>query len=790
MERHLGDDLDFLLLQLRQTMLSDTKGCAMFTFIGRKKRVALLSYVKIFLLFVAIVMAANIVTSSSMYVNSERHSAKLVQIYSAEELSQISYSTNFMFEAAKMTLLQLYSNPAVLKLMNQTDLGELETASLLSQVGLVNINLPFVNSIYIYNNRAHRMYFDGKAFPDTSFPDQDMIRRLESGTIDNLRPIARRIQSPGNYTSTVPDDAQYDDVYSFVFYDSKSNQIDNAIVLNVSQSWLKNTIDSMGPRTSGDTVIVDSAGLIALGNERYRYLDRASEKYPEFGSILDRGESSGYSVKTIDRTKYLITYVSSPILNWKFIRFTPYEAVSGKLKQLLSWTLIIFLVVTFLSVLAVLFISRFVYGLFSSKLREMERKFDDEKNAGFEKKQQFLRMLAAGKIEEGILRKRLARYGINFRLDTGFMTVVFKIDRYERYCEQYSPEDRALLSYGIINIIGELAAPVFTHEAVDLGEGCLGLLLNTDVIDGEEFADRTEGLVKDVQEKTSQYLGLSLSASLGEGLEEIEEIPGSVSLCKEALDYKLFYGPRSLIYVSGIKELKKKEIVFPAQVVTQIIEALLAGDGEAVRQSCARLIESTRGHSVASLQTTLLRLAIAMREGMQKYPVLADELHYGPFIDLANRITSFETVDEIAGKLDELFAGLLDVVLRSQKSVKKYERYSGIMKDVQAFVEREYANPNLSPELIAEQFDLSARYLRTLYMKASGESLGEYITRYRLEQAKGLLDSAEVTVQEAALRSGFANINYFYTLFKKYNGITPNEFRSLTSLESGSDRNE
>ncbi|MFD2329876.1 AraC family transcriptional regulator [Cohnella sp. GCM10020058] len=754
----------------------------MFTFIGRKKRVALISYVKIFLLFVAIVMAANIATSSLMFVNSEQHSVKLVRTYSTEELSQISYSTNFMFEAAKMTLLQLYSNPSVLKLMNQTDLGELETASLLSQVGLVKINLPFVNSIYIYNSRAQRMYFDGKAFPAASFPDQEIVQRLKSGAVDNLRPIARRIKSPGNYTSPVFDEEQKDDVYSFVFYDSKSSQIDNAIVLNVSQSWLKNTIDSMDPRTSGDTVIADSAGLIALGNDRFGYLDRISD-YPEFGSVLNRVEASGYAVKTIDGQKYLITYVSSPILNWKFIRFTPYEAVSGKLKQLLTWTLIIFLAVTFMSVLAVLFISKFVYGLFSSKLHEMERKFDREKNAGYEKKQQFLRALAAGKMEEGVLHKRLARYGIQFRLDIGFMTVLFKIDRYERYCDRYSLEDRALLSYGMINVIGELTAPFFTHEAVDLGEGCICLLINTDAVDSAEFAGRTEELVKDIQEKIKQYLGLSLSASLGEGLEEIDEIPGSVDLCKEALDYRLFYGPRALIYVSGIKELKKKEFVFFEQIVTHIIEALLAGDGESVRQHCNRLIESTRGYSVASLQTTLLRLAIAMREGMQKYPMLADELHYGPFIDMANHIANFETLDEISDKLNELFAGLLNVVLHSQKSVKKYERYSGIMHEVQSFVEREFANPNLNPELIAEQFDLSARYLRTLYMKASGESLGEYITRYRLDQAKRLLDHAEMTVQEAAIRSGFANINYFYTLFKKYNGITPNEFRSLASSD-------
>lgn len=755
----------------------------MFTFISRNKKGAMLSYFKIFISFVAIVMAANIVLSSSMYLNYERHSIKQVQTYTAEELAQISYSTNFMFEAAKMTLMQLYANPSVLKLLNQVDLNELETASLLSQVGVVNINLPFVNSIYIYNKRANLMYFDGKAFPLSIFPDQDIIRRLKEGGMANLHPIARKIPAPASYTQMIAERPEKDEIYSFVFYDGNSTAIDNALVLNVSQMWLKNTIESMDPRMSNNTLVVDSSGLIVLGNERYTYLEHIQDSDNDLLEISNQSSPSGYVIKTIDEVKYLITYVASPILDWKYIKFTPYEAVSGKLKQVMVWTLIIFLVVTLLSVLAVRYISKFVYGLFSSKIREIENKYDSEKTSGFEKKQQFLRMLVTKKMEDGMMRKRLVRYGINFELDRGFMTVLFTIDHYEQFGEQYSLEDRALLSYGMMNVMGELASAHFKNEAVDLGDGYIGLLLNLDDQGSEEIALKLEELVKNIQDNVEKFLGVSLSAALGESLEEMEALPGSISLCREALTYKLFYGPRSLLYVSGIKEIKKKDYLFPEQAVAKIIDALLEGDDEAVRLRCRRMIESTRGYSIASLQSTVLRLALSLKEGMQKFPVLADEFHYGPFIDLAGRIAGFETLDEMIDKMNEQFEGVLEVIHRSQKTIRKYERYSGILSQVQAFVEQDYANPNLNPELIAEHLQLSAKYLRTLYLKASGESLGEYITRYRLDQAKSLLENIETTVQEAAARSGFVNINYFYTLFKKYNGITPNEFRSLTNSE-------
>ncbi|MGG1515412.1 helix-turn-helix domain-containing protein [Paenibacillus oryzisoli] len=755
----------------------------MLTFISRNKRGAMLSYFKMFISFVAIVMAANIVLSTSMYVKYERHSIKQVQNYTAEELAQISYSTNFMFEAAKMTLIQLYANPSVLKLMNQVNLGELETASLLNQVGGVNINLPFLNSFYIYNKRAGLIYFDGKAFPTASFPDQDMVRRLETGGINNLHPIARKIPSPSGYTLLTSEPRpETDNVYSFVFYDSSSAQIDNALVLNVSQAWLKTTVEAMDPHASGNTLVVDSTGLIVMGNERYRYLEPAAFR-DDFKDVLSQSDPAGYEIKTIDQQKYLITYVSSPILDWTYIKFTPYEVVSGKLKQLMVWTLIIFLVVTLLSVLAVMVISRVVYGLFSSKIRELENQYDREKHTGFEKKQQFLRMLATRPMEESLVRKRLARYGIDFGTELGFMTVVFRIDRYGPYTVQYSLEDRALLAYGMMNVIGELAAPHFRQEAVDLEDGYIGLLIHLDTDDSEAVVLKLDTLVKEIQEKVEKFLGISLSGAIGEPLEHLAELPGSVGLCMEALAYKLFTGPRSLLYVSGVKEMKKKDYVFPEQMVTEMIEALLEGEDDAVRSVCKRLVESTRGYAFASLQSTVLRLAFSLKEGMQKVPVLADEVHYDPFIQLAGGLAGFETLEDIVDKLNAQFESLLEIVRRSRKELKKYERYSGMLEQVQAFVEQDYANPNLNPELIAQHLQLSAKYLRTLYLQASGEPLGEYITRYRLDRAKTLLGHADMTVQEAAVRSGFLNINYFYTLFKKYNGITPNEFRSLAQSE-------
>src|SRR5690606_37774084 len=162
-----------------------------------------------------------------------------------------------------------------------------------------------------------------------------------------------------------------------------------------------------------------------------------------------------------------------------------------------------------------------------------------EKNSGYEKKQQYLGMLATRKMEEGFLKKRFARYGINFNLERSFMTIVLKMDGYEQFCSRYTLENRALLSYGSINIVGELTGALFTHEAVDLDDGFIGILFNLDPSDDEEFTVKMEGLVKEIQDKAAQFLGVSYSVAIGDLLDEIAEVPESISQCMEALDYKL-----------------------------------------------------------------------------------------------------------------------------------------------------------------------------------------------------------------------------------------------------------
>ena len=62
------------------------------------------------------------------------------------------------------------------------------------------------------------------------------------------------------------------------------------------------------------------------------------------------------------------------------------------------------------------------------------------------------------------------------------------------------------------------------------------------------------------------------------------------------------------------------------------------------------------------------------------------------------------------------------------------------------------------------------------------EEPGEYITKTRLLAAKGLLITTDLPIDTIASEVGFAYPNYFYSVFKKHEGITPRQCRMNRSM--------
>ena len=65
-----------------------------------------------------------------------------------------------------------------------------------------------------------------------------------------------------------------------------------------------------------------------------------------------------------------------------------------------------------------------------------------------------------------------------------------------------------------------------------------------------------------------------------------------------------------------------------------------------------------------------------------------------------------------------------------------------------------------------------------VFKKTKNKTVIGYLNERRIEEGKDLLVSTDMNIADIALSIGYSNQNYFNTVFKKKENITPLEFRN------------
>ena len=101
------------------------------------------------------------------------------------------------------------------------------------------------------------------------------------------------------------------------------------------------------------------------------------------------------------------------------------------------------------------------------------------------------------------------------------------------------------------------------------------------------------------------------------------------------------------------------------------------------------------------------------------------------------------------------------------------------MTDIADYIDRHYAD-DITSKSLSELFFLSHAHFCRKFKETIGFSPAEYINGVRVNEAAKLLNAGGMSVTEIAARTGFSNSNYFGGVFKKYMGVSPREYRTLT----------
>ncbi|WBW95650.1 AraC family transcriptional regulator [Oceanirhabdus sp. W0125-5] len=92
-----------------------------------------------------------------------------------------------------------------------------------------------------------------------------------------------------------------------------------------------------------------------------------------------------------------------------------------------------------------------------------------------------------------------------------------------------------------------------------------------------------------------------------------------------------------------------------------------------------------------------------------------------------------------------------------------------------------YINKHFTEDLyldtVANEVHLHPKYFSSLFKKEVGMSFQNYISKFKIQESKRLLDYTDDSILDIALQLGFKNQSYFTNTFKKYEGCTPYQYR-------------
>ncbi|MFH2116220.1 MAG: helix-turn-helix transcriptional regulator [Spirochaetota bacterium] len=266
--------------------------------------------------------------------------------------------------------------------------------------------------------------------------------------------------------------------------------------------------------------------------------------------------------------------------------------------------------------------------------------------------------------------------------------------------------------------------------------------------------------------------GTSISAALSEPFSNSDDKPTIMEQMTALFTYRYAYGPKVVLRASAPPPQMAEEYQYPQRIDELLSKRLMEGRLDDAQLCIAELLNGASGYAPATLRAVVARISSAFFSGIEKLERSAGFTLPSASIAALAEIIQQDTLKDAEAR----FLALLDEIAIIMER-KRIDRSEELANHVDKAIAASYSDPNLSLEVLAERFFLSAGYLGRLYRKTRGKSVADAINEVRLHAARSSLASSDATIEAIATEVGISNPSSFYRLFKAHWGITPKDFR-------------
>ncbi|MEH7119745.1 response regulator [Neobacillus vireti] len=220
---------------------------------------------------------------------------------------------------------------------------------------------------------------------------------------------------------------------------------------------------------------------------------------------------------------------------------------------------------------------------------------------------------------------------------------------------------------------------------------------------------------------------------------------------------------------------KEEVFEFSPEIERKLTNGIESVNYEAFKENIYFLLEGDRNLSIMSFIFAANRVLFLLGSLARKYNMETNDFQKAMW-NCQQSIWELNSQTKVIEHLLQLAKLIIKKV-----RIARFSNGKVIVASVQQYLEQHYAS-EISLSMLSELFHINSAHLSETFKQTVGQNFSDYLIQLRLQKARQFLKDKQLKIIDVANLTGFSNSGYFSTVFKKYFGKTPVEFRN--SLDS------
>ena len=528
-------------------------------------------------------------------------------------------------------------------------------------------------------------------------------------------------------------------IYPIITYSLHTRGV---IIFTINENGLSRLINGNTNDNTASVFIMDPQGTV-ISDPNKSTLGKNMLSVPAIASIYSGSSREGHFISRINGTEFFVVYWVSGLNNWRYCSFISMNEINLKTNAI-SLLIGIAAVVFFF---AAAIVSYLVAKRLNIPIKRMEFTLEEY---------ELIRLLSKNSGEAN---------NANWNIRDFFMHLWF-------CCIVLNPDK----NFGHYDENEVLVSALKTMPADYL---CRGLCFERDyiviILNSDSFDN---GIIKNaftqVQEQFQRQYGLTLSAGMGK-VTSFDEIAISYNTARRALLNRVMTGLGCLEFFRE-EPNATENYFYPIDQENIIFNNLRLGLGSKIPDAVGNFFYEIKNRENLPVDNVILTFNQLM-DSIIRYLI---EKHidirkiFDADINFYYKLFESEFIDNIELKFLEIFGHIVDFEsFRNRESQKPIDK-------ILAYI---HTNLNRTFDITALSDNLGMSYsqARRIFSQEMDDNILNYVYKLKIEEANRLLSATSMSVEDIAKNTGFYNRQSFYHFYKKFEGITPNEFRQINN---------